>query len=112
MQCLSVGTARSGERCCRPVPCQLLEVPGLDTTRNPAVERLRSHVRKNDGQAQQVSCSETTGGTGVKLGTEIYGAANSAVNVIVSPARPSWEPTGATLSSLASGGPPPVTVRV
>ena len=66
MQCLSVGTARSGERCCRPVPCQLLEVPGLDTTRNPAVERLRSHVRKNDGQAQQVS----SGGTkGVRNGT-------------------------------------------
>jgi len=50
--------------------------------------------------------------SGVELETEIYGAANSAVNVIVSPARPSCEPTGATLSSLLSGGPPRVTVKV
>ena len=42
----------------------------------------------------------------------VYGEANSAVNVIVSPARPSCEPTGVMLSSLASPGPPPVTVSV
>jgi hypothetical protein len=71
-----------------------------------------SRVRGNDGHKQPVSCSATRGGSGVELQTEIYGAANSAVNVIVSPARPSWEPTGTTLTSLASEGPPPVTVRV
>jgi hypothetical protein len=69
-------------------------------------------VRENDGRKQPVTCSATKEEWGVRLETGIYGAANSAVNVIVSPARPSWEPTGATLTSLASGGPPPVTVRV
>lgn len=56
--------------------------------------------------------SECVRMSGVELETEIYGAANSAVNVIVSPARPSCEPTGATLSSLVPRGPPRVTVRV
>jgi hypothetical protein len=82
------------------------------TRRNPAVKRLCSHLRGNDACEWQVNYSGTRGKSGVELETEIYGVANSAVNVIVSAARPNCEPTGATLSSLASGGPPLVTVRV
>jgi len=70
-----------------------------------------SPVRGSEGKNSRSAAAEP-GGSEAELETEIYGAANSAVNVIVSPARPTCEPTGATLSSLTSGGPPPVTVRV
>jgi len=70
-----------------------------------------SPVHRSEDKNSRSAAAESRGSE-AELETEIYGAANSAVKVIVSPARPSWEPTGATLSSLASGGPPPVTVRV
>jgi len=68
---------------------------GIRVTYSGGMTEQGKHAGTNDGEV-----------------TGAYGLANSAVNVTISPARLSCEPTGATLSSLESPGPPPVTVIV
>jgi hypothetical protein len=91
---------------------------GIASSENGANARYRvnsSTWPDSTHPATQLSngCAHTSVGMTVQLTRQLhYGAANSAVNVIVSAARPNCEPTGATLSSLASGGPPPITVKV